>query len=55
VAGSASAAGGGAAFALWCAVLVGALAYTFQDLRRHRIRLVLGGPVGFVSPQQRPG
>jgi hypothetical protein len=31
------------------------LAYAAQELRRHRIRLVLAGPVGFVSPQQRPG
>jgi hypothetical protein len=55
VAGSSSASGGGAASALWCAILVGFLAYAAQELRRHRIRLVLAGPVGFVSPQQRPG
>jgi hypothetical protein len=55
VAGSAAASGSGAAPALWCAVLVGLLAYTLQELRRHRSRLVLTGPVGFVSPQQRPG
>jgi len=40
---------------MWCAILIGLLAYTAQEVRRHRIRLVLSGPVGFVSPQQRPG
>jgi hypothetical protein len=55
VAGSAAASGGGAAPAVWCAVLLVLLAYAAQELRRHRIRLVLSGPVGFVSPQQRPG
>jgi len=55
VAGSASAAGGGAAPVLFCAIIVTLLAFAAQELRRHRIRLVLAGPVGFVSPQQRPG
>jgi hypothetical protein len=55
VAGSATASGGGAAPILWCAILVGLLAYTAREIRRHRFRLVLSGPGGFVSPQQRPG
>jgi hypothetical protein len=55
VAGSATASGGGAAPVLWCAILIGLLAYTALEFRRHRFRLVLLGPVGFVSPQQRPG
>jgi hypothetical protein len=55
VAGSASASGGGGATAMWCAVLIGLLAVTARELRRHRFRLVLWGPVGVVSPQQRPG
>ncbi|HEX7300629.1 MAG TPA: hypothetical protein VF257_16645 [Solirubrobacteraceae bacterium] len=55
VAGGASASGGGGAIAMWCAILVGLLAYSARELRRHRFRLVLCGPVGVVSPQQRPG
>jgi hypothetical protein len=55
VAGGASASGGGGATAMWCAILVGLLAYSARELRRHRCRLVLSGLVGFVSPQQRPG
>jgi hypothetical protein len=53
-AGTAPPAGGGAS-GLWCAILVGLAAYTAQQLRRHRRRFVLLKPIGFVTPQQRPG
>jgi hypothetical protein len=46
---------GGVSSALWCAILVAALAYAAQELRRHRLRFVVLEPIGFVSPQQRPG
>ena len=55
VAGSAASSGGGAAPILFFAILLGVLAYAAQELRRHRFHLVLAGPVGIVSPQQRPG
>jgi ABC-type enterochelin transport system permease subunit len=55
VAGSAASSGGGAAPVLFFAILLGVLAYAAHELRRHRFRLVLAGPVGIVSPQQRPG
>jgi hypothetical protein len=54
-AGSGAGSGGGASTALFCAILVGLLAYPVQELRRHRFRLVVAGPVGVVFPQQRPG
>jgi hypothetical protein len=47
--------GGGVASGLWCAILIALLAYAARDLRRHRHRFVLLEPVGFASPQQRPG
>ncbi|HEX5925365.1 MAG TPA: hypothetical protein VFY45_16155 [Baekduia sp.] len=46
---------GGVSSALWCAMLAAALAYAAQELRRHRLRFVVLEPIGFVSPQQRPG
>ena len=46
---------GGASSALWCVILVGLLVYSAQELRRHRVRPVLSGPVGVVSLLQRPG
>jgi hypothetical protein len=55
VAGSAASSGGGASAAMWCAVLFGFLLYAARDLRRHRGHLLLAGPAGVPSPQQRPG
>jgi hypothetical protein len=55
VAGSVASSGSGAAPVLFFAILLGVLAYAAQELRRHRFSLVLAGPVGIVSPQQRPG
>jgi len=54
-AGSGAGSGGGGSSGLFCAILVALLAYPVQELRRHRFRLVLAGPVGVVFPQQRPG
>jgi hypothetical protein len=51
----ASGAGGGVLFALWCAILVETVAWAAQARRRHRVRLFLIAPTGFVSVQQRPG
>jgi hypothetical protein len=51
----ASGAGGGVLFALWCAILVEAVAWAAQARRRHRVRLFLIAQTGFVSVQQRPG
>jgi hypothetical protein len=47
--------GGGAASALWCAILVGGLVYAARAMRRYRPRFVMCEPVGFDFPQQRPG
>jgi hypothetical protein len=55
VAGSAGSSGGGASAAMWSAILIGFLMYAARDLRRHRGRLLLAGPAGVPSPQQRPG
>jgi hypothetical protein len=55
VAGTAASSGGGASAAMWCAVLFGFLLYAARDLRRHRGHLLLAGPAGVPSPQQRPG
>jgi hypothetical protein len=55
VAGSAPSSGGGASAAMWCAVICGFLLYAARDLRRHRGHLLLAGPAGVPSPQQRPG
>jgi hypothetical protein len=46
---------GGAASGLWAAMLVALLAYAAQEFRRHGHRCLLLAPVGFASPQQRPG
>jgi hypothetical protein len=54
-AGGGAGAPGGASSGLWCAVLVVLLALTYQELRGHRLRPVLTGPVGVVSLLQRPG
>jgi hypothetical protein len=40
---------------LWCVLFVVLLALVGQELRRHRVRPVLAGPVGVVSLLQRPG
>jgi hypothetical protein len=55
VASSAAAASGGASAAMWCVLLIGFLLYAARDLRRHRGQLLLAGPAGVPSPQQRPG
>jgi hypothetical protein len=34
---------------------VGFIALAYRELRRHRFRLVLAGPVGVVDLLQRPG
>jgi len=47
--------GGGAAFALWCAILLGGMVYAALAMRRYRPRFVMCEPVGFDFPQQRPG
>jgi hypothetical protein len=59
---SPNAAGTGAAGAaaglssgLWCDLFVVLLALVGRELRRHRLRPVLAGPVGVVSLLQRPG
>jgi len=36
-------------------MLVAVLADAARELRRHRLRFVVLEPIGFVSPQQRPG
>jgi hypothetical protein len=54
-AGSSGTSAGGAAAALLCAVLVGFLFDAIRASRRHRVRLLLAGPAGVRSPQQRPG
>ena len=46
---------GGAASALWCAILVCGLVYAARTMRRYRPRFVMCEPVGFDFPQQRPG
>jgi hypothetical protein len=55
VATSAAPSGGGASAAMWCALVMGFALYAAQDLRRNRARLLLAGPAGVPSPQQRPG
>jgi hypothetical protein len=53
-----TAAGGAAAglsSGLWCVLFVVLLALVGRELRRHRVRPVLAGPVGVVSLLQRPG
>ena len=55
VAGSAASSGGGVSAAMWSAVLLGIWLCLAGDLRRHRGRLLLAGPPGVPSPQQRPG
>jgi hypothetical protein len=50
-----SGAAGGVLFALWCAILIEAVAWGAQRYRRHRPALVLIAPTGVVSVQQRPG
>jgi hypothetical protein len=55
VAGSAASSSGGVPAAMWCAVLLGIWLCAAGDLRRHRGRLLLAGPAGVPSPQQRPG
>jgi hypothetical protein len=46
---------GGAAFVLWCAILVGLVICTARPLRRHVFPSVVFAPTAFVSPLQRPG
>jgi hypothetical protein len=55
VAGSAASSSSGVSAAMWCAVLLGFSLCAARDLRRHRGRLLLAGPPGVPSPQQRPG
>jgi hypothetical protein len=55
VASSATAAGGAASAGMWSAVLVAFLLYAALGLRRNRAPLLLAGPAGVPSPQQRPG
>jgi hypothetical protein len=55
VAGSAASSSGGVSAAMWCAVLLCIWLCAARDLRRHRGRLLLAGPPGVPSPQQRPG
>jgi hypothetical protein len=52
---TATGSGGGVTFALWCAILVGLVAWAAEQRRRHRFPLALVEPAAFVSPQQRPG
>jgi hypothetical protein len=49
------AAPGGLSSALWCDLFLVLLALVGRELRRHRVRPVLAGPVGVVSLLQRPG
>jgi hypothetical protein len=51
----AGAASAGLSSGLWCVLFVVLLALVGQELRRHRVRPVLAGPVGVVSLLQRPG
>jgi hypothetical protein len=51
----AAAASGGLSSGLWCDLFLILLAPIGQELRRHRVRPVLAGSVGVVSPLQRPG
>jgi hypothetical protein len=55
VSGGGIASGGGAASAFWCALLLGGLGYTVQELRRHRVRLILPEPAGVAFLLHRPG
>jgi hypothetical protein len=55
VASSATAAGGAPSAGMWSAVLVAFLLYATLGLRRNRAPLLLAGPAGVSSPQQRPG
>jgi hypothetical protein len=47
--------GGGAASALWCAILLGGMVCAVRAMRRYRPRFVMCEPAGFDFPQQRPG
>lgn len=51
----ASAPGGGAAFVLWSALLVGLVICAARTLRRHILPPVVFAPTAFVSLLQRPG
>jgi hypothetical protein len=51
----AGAASAGLSSGLWCVLFVVLLALVGRELRRHRLRPVLAGPVGVVSLPQRPG
>jgi hypothetical protein len=51
----ATGASGGAAFVLWCALLVGLLICAARPLRRHVLPSVVFAPTAFVSLLQRPG
>jgi hypothetical protein len=51
----AGAASAGLSSGLWCVLFVVLLALVGRELRRHRVRPVLAGPVGVVSLLQRPG
>jgi hypothetical protein len=50
-----SAPAGSTAAGLWCAILLGLMAYGVRELRRHRLQFLALEQGGFVSPQQRPG
>ena len=55
-AATSAAAGGGAAPELfWCVIVLGLAAYRPLTLRRHRIRQLARGLVGFASLRERPG
>jgi hypothetical protein len=51
----ASGPGGGAAFVLWCALLVGLVICAARTLRRNVLPPVVFAPTAFVSLLQRPG
>ena len=53
-ASSAASAAGGAA-SVWAALLLGLAFVAAQELRRHRLRLVVRGHVGFTTLRERPG
>jgi hypothetical protein len=51
----AGAGAGGLSSGPWCDLCLLLLALIGLELRRHRVRPVLAGPVGVVFPLQRPG
>jgi hypothetical protein len=54
-AASAAGAPGSISSLLWCAILVGLLAYCAQELRRHRVRVLPARSVLAISLHPRPG